>query len=97
MLRALVASLSLFVAVAVVPASAQDKPVKLPQTAPPSPTPVPPHCSDFRLNPDGTWSPVRRVTVGDVTLSDKAAFVPGTVVGGVDLARLLDQQCLQQP
>lgn len=76
---------------------AQDTPVQMPEPAPPSPTPDPPHCSDFKLNPDGTWIPRHPVTIGDVTISQKAAFQAGSVIGGVDLGTLLNQQCLQQP
>lgn len=93
MLRALVLSFALLGAL---PAAAQDKPVQLPEPAPPSPSPVPPHCSDFRLNADGTWSPVRRITVGDVTVSQEKIFAPGSRIGGVDLATVLNRQCLQQ-
>jgi hypothetical protein len=78
-------------------ASAQNAQLRMPDPAPPSPAPYAPQCSDFRLNPDGSWSPLHAVTVGDVTISQKAAFLPGSKIGGVDLATLLDTQCAGKP
>lgn len=95
-MRCLLRTLAVTVVFAV-PAFAQDKPLELGQPTPPSPAAAPPNCADFRHNPDGSWSPVHPVTVGDVTISRKGNFAPGTVVGGVDIAAQLNQQCLQQP
>jgi hypothetical protein len=77
-------------------ALAQNSQLQMPQPIPPSPAPYSPKCSDFRLNPDGSWSPVHSVTVGDVTISQKAAFLPGSKIGDVDLATLLNTQCVKQ-
>ena len=77
-------------------ASAQNAPLRMPDPAPPSPAPYAPRCSDFKLNPNGSWSPLHPVTVGDVTISQKAAFLPGAKIGDVDLATLLNAQCLRR-
>jgi hypothetical protein len=77
-------------------ASAQSGQIQMPNPTPPSPSPYSPQCSEFKLNPDGSWSPLHAVTVGDVTISPKAAFLPGSKIGDVDLAALLNQQCLKR-
>jgi hypothetical protein len=74
-------------------ASAQTGQIQMPDPTPPSPAPYAPQCTDFKLNPDGSWSPLHSVTVGDGTISQKAAFLPGSKIGDVDLAALLNQQC----
>lgn len=50
-------------------------------------------CADFVRNPNGSWSPVRPVTLNGVTMSPGVAFMPGVSFGGVDLANILNQQC----
>jgi hypothetical protein len=55
-------------------------------------------CQDFKHNPDGTWTTVRRtvVKVGIVsmTLDLKNTFGPkGLSVGGVDIATALNEKC----
>jgi hypothetical protein len=77
-------------------ALAQTNTVQMPQPTPPSPSAYAPQCSDFKLNPDGSWSPLRAITVGDVTISQKAAFLPGSKIGDVDLATLLNEQCVRR-
>jgi hypothetical protein len=77
-------------------ALAQNSTVQMPQPTPPSPAAYSPQCADFKLNPDGSWSPLHAVTVGDVTISQKAAFLPGSKIGDVDLATLLNEQCVRR-
>ena len=54
-------------------------------------------CSDFRQNDDGSWTPLKIVTISGPKQS--AQFGPdeslraGIVVKGVDLAGLLDVMC----
>ena len=54
-------------------------------------------CSDFRHNEDGSWTPLKSVTIGGP--HQAAQFGPdmslraGVVVNGVDLAGLLDVMC----
>jgi hypothetical protein len=93
MVRTLALTMAVSSLLLIADASAQNTQVQMPQPGPPSPAPVTPACNDFRHNPDGSWSPLHAVTVGDVTLSPKAAFLPGSQEGGVDLAALLNQQC----
>lgn len=50
-------------------------------------------CADFVRNPNGSWSPVRPVTLNGVTMGPGVQFVPGVSFGGVDLASILNQQC----
>ena len=50
-------------------------------------------CSDFSQNPNGSWSPVRPVTVNGVTMGTGVQFMPGVLFGGVDLGSALNQQC----
>jgi hypothetical protein len=87
-----------YLSLAIIAASgalAQSNGVQMPQPTPPSPAPYAPNCTDFKLNPDGSWSPLHSVTVGDVTISQKAAFLPGSKIGDVDLATLLNEQCIR--
>ena len=51
------------------------------------------NCSDFKKNPDGSWSPVRPVTLNGVTMGPGVSFNPGVSFGGVDLASILNKQC----
>jgi hypothetical protein len=50
-------------------------------------------CSDFVRNPNGSWSPVRPITLNGITMGPGVAFTPGVSFGGVDLATILNQQC----
>ena len=50
-------------------------------------------CGDFRRNPDGSWSPLHAVGIGDVTISPGAAFQPGGKISGVDIATYLNAKC----
>jgi hypothetical protein len=52
-------------------------------------------CGDFRRNPDGSWSPLHGVTIGDVTISPGSAFQPGGKVAGVDIATYLNAKCVR--
>jgi len=50
-------------------------------------------CADFVRNPNGSWSPVRPITLNGVTMGPGVQFMPGVSFGGVDLASILNQQC----
>jgi hypothetical protein len=50
-------------------------------------------CGDFDRNPDGSWSPVREVTVNGVTLGTGAPINQGMSFGGIDLAATLNERC----
>jgi len=55
-------------------------------------------CSDYRHNGDGSWTPLKEITIRGP--HQTAQFAPdmslraGAVVNGVDLAGLLDVMCL---
>jgi hypothetical protein len=51
------------------------------------------NCSDFKLNDNGSWSPVRAIQIGSVTMGPGVSFTPGVQFGGVDLATILNQKC----
>ncbi|MGA8172543.1 MAG: hypothetical protein WB816_17170 [Methylocystis sp.] len=58
-------------------------------------------CRDFRRNPDGSWSPIRRVTIvgphGPFSVTPGQIFwiqLQGTTNYGVNIAEILDDQCL---
>lgn len=54
-------------------------------------------CSRFTRNPDGSWSvkqPLELFTdTGRVRISPGPPFKPGMSFGGLDIARMLDEQC----
>lgn len=50
-------------------------------------------CADFVRNPNGSWSPVRPVTIGSVTMGPGVSFNPGMLIGGVDIAAWLNANC----
>ncbi|MCP1539366.1 hypothetical protein [Methylorubrum extorquens] len=54
-------------------------------------------CSRFTLNPDGSWSvkqPLELFSeIGRVRISPGPPFKPGMSFGGLDIARMLDEQC----
>ena len=56
-----------------------------------------PNCSDFRKNPDGSWEPVRRVTItgpsGKINIKSGATLRSGVQFKGLDLAEWLDKNC----
>jgi hypothetical protein len=54
---------------------------------------VPLTCADFVRNPDGSWSPMRPVTLNGVTMGPGVKFTPGVSFGGINLAAVLNQQC----
>jgi hypothetical protein len=51
------------------------------------------NCADFTRNPDGSWSPVKPVQLGGITMGPGVRFTPGVLFGGVDLASALNQHC----
>ena len=50
-------------------------------------------CTDFRRQPDGSWSPRRPVTIGGMTLTPAMSFSRGVSFGGVDVGAALDAHC----
>jgi hypothetical protein len=50
-------------------------------------------CSDFKRNPNGSWSPLVGITLNGVTMGPGVSFTPGVSFGGVDLASILNQKC----
>lgn len=69
---------------AAMPAQAQSGPLKL-------------NCADYQRNPDGSWTPVRQVTInypnGIVVLGTNVSFPAHGTYMGLELAPMLDQQC----
>jgi hypothetical protein len=54
----------------------------------------PPICDDFRLEPNGNWCPLVETKLGTTTLRPGICFGPrGLIIGRVDLAGMLNQQC----
>jgi hypothetical protein len=67
----------------------------------PSPRQVGISCRDFRLNSNGSWSPLRRVTLfgphGPFTVEPDEVFriqLQGTTNYGVKIAEILRDNCL---
>ena len=50
-------------------------------------------CSDFKHNPDGSWSPLHPVQVGEDKMVPGASFREGVAMSGVDVGALLNQEC----
>lgn len=54
-------------------------------------------CSRFAHNPDGSWSVKQPLELfsetGRVRISPGPPFKPGMSFGGLDIARMLDEQC----
>jgi hypothetical protein len=67
-------------------------------TPPQEVLPSPFRCSHFTHNSDGSWSVLRSVTIrsGDTTttLQPGASFAPGATFAGIDLAVVLNRQCI---
>jgi hypothetical protein len=67
-------------------------------TPPQEVLPSPFRCSNFRHNSDGSWSPLRSVTIrtGDTTaiVAPGVSFATGASFAGVDLAAVLNRQCV---
>jgi len=56
------------------------------------------NCADFQRNPDGSWSPVRQMTIlndngGRVSMVPGVTFKEGTKFVGVDYGAILNRQC----
>jgi hypothetical protein len=45
----------------------------------------------FRRNANGSWTPLKTVTIGGITVGPGVAFTPGVAFSGLDLAALLNQ------
>jgi hypothetical protein len=67
----------------------------------PSPGEVGISCRDFRLNSDGSWTPIRKVTLfgpnGPFTVEPDEVFriqLQGTTNYGVKIAEILRDNCL---
>ncbi len=47
--------------------------------------------SDFRQNPDGSWSPIRDISLGDnIKIGPSMSFRKGVLFNGVDIAKKLE-------
>ena len=97
---ALLAGASLLAAL---PANAQSGTGQLPLTSaagypPQEVLPSPFRCTNFTRNSDGSWSPLRPVTIrsGDTTatLQPGVSFNTGATFGGVDVAAELNRRCV---
>jgi len=51
-------------------------------------------CADFQRNLNGSWSATHRIELNGVSFGPGVAFTPGVSFGGVDLATVLNQQCV---
>ena len=60
--------------------------------------PSPFRCANFTHNSDGSWTPLKPVTIraGDTkaTLEPGVDFTTGTTYGGVDVAAILNRRCV---
>lgn len=60
--------------------------------------PSPFRCTDFTRNSDGSWSPLKPVTIstGDTkaTLQPGVSVMTGATYGGVDVAAELNRRCM---
>jgi hypothetical protein len=63
--------------------------------SPPGTVPTALTCRDFHQNPDGTWSPNRPITVGDITLSPSVNYKKGQVFAGLPLVEALESSCIK--
>ncbi len=55
-------------------------------------------CRDFQHNPDGSWSPVRKVTIlgtsGPFSVEPYEKFSLNSTVMSVNISEILDSRCL---
>jgi len=55
-------------------------------------------CADFRHNPLGSWTPIRKVTIvgpsGPFTVEPDEVFSLDSTVMSVNIAAILDERCL---
>ena len=55
-------------------------------------------CADFRHNPLGSWTPIRKVTIvgpsGPFTVEPDEIFSLDSTVMSVNIAAILDERCL---
>jgi len=57
--------------------------------------PVPLSCRDFKKNEDGSWSPIRSIALGNVTLLPANHYKVGDVLAGLPLPEMLNKQCVR--
>ena len=50
-------------------------------------------CSDFKLNQDGSWSPVHPMQIGAAAIAPSTTLREGTHVADYDLAAMLNKVC----
>jgi hypothetical protein len=50
-------------------------------------------CTDYTPNGDGSWTAIKPVTINGAAVNQGVPFAPGTMFGGVDLARSLNMTC----
>lgn len=51
----------------------------------------------FRHNGNGTWTPLKTITVGGVTMEPGVVFSLGVPFGGIDVAAYLDDLAERYP
>lgn len=95
---ALLGSVALFAAL---PANAQTGELPLTSGAgypPQQVLPSPFRCTDFTRNSDGSWSPLRPITISTdntrATLKPGVSISTGATYGGVDVAAELNRRCI---
>jgi hypothetical protein len=50
-------------------------------------------CGEFKLNQDGSWSPVHPMQIGAAAIGPSTSLREGTYVADYDLAAMLDKVC----
>ena len=50
-------------------------------------------CQDFHRSANGSWSPVRVVRIGSITIGPGVFVGRRVAIGGIDLAAMLERQC----
>jgi hypothetical protein len=51
-------------------------------------------CDAFQHNPDGSWTPLKPVSLGGVHVGPGVSLREGVKFGGVDFAAELNKQCV---
>lgn len=51
----------------------------------------------FRRNPNGSWSPIRPIQLGSITMGPGLSFNRGAFFSGVELAAVLDAAAARYP
>ena len=51
----------------------------------------------FRHNSDGTWTPLKTITVAGATVEQGVRFSRGVLFSGIDVAAFLDELAMNYP